>query len=224
VCGESDEGLGGCSGQVTWDDATSFCGAVGARLCTAAELSAKETSSTGCKYDKQLLWSSTECDGGYSLVSGKGEFTDCASETAVERTRCCADASGGPVVPPVPAPTPMPIVASASSCEDLGWTNLAKGSSSVCGESDDGLGGCSGELTWTEATSFCGAVGARLCTAAELSAKETKATGCGYDSQLLWSSTECDGGFSIVSGTGDASGCAAGVAVEKVRCCADTSV
>ena len=84
---------------------------------------------------------------------------------------------------------------SFSSCDDLGWTNAAAyGSSLVCGESDTGLGGCSGDLTWSCAVAFCESKGARLCSLSELQADETTGTGCVYDALQLWTRTACDAG------------------------------
>jgi len=58
------------------------------------------------------------------------------------------------------------------------WTNEARfGSSDVCGESDQSLGGCSGFRTWASADAFCRDSGARLCTLPELQADEARATG-----------------------------------------------
>jgi len=81
---------------------------------------------------------------------------------------------------------------SESNCTTLGWST-AGGSASVCGESDASpLAGCSGALNWSAAVSFCEAVGARLCTKAEIDADEAAGTGCSYDSELVWTSTRCD--------------------------------
>ena len=81
----------------------------------------------------------------------------------------------------IPTPSPIvPVTVSESTCEDLGWVNAdIYGSTSVCGESDLGLGGCSGALRWSEARAFCEDAGARLCTVAELAADEARGTGCG---------------------------------------------
>ena len=56
----------GCSGALTYSAAVAHCGAAGGRLCTAAELESGCTTSTGCSYDANLVWSST---GGYTNVA-----------------------------------------------------------------------------------------------------------------------------------------------------------
>jgi hypothetical protein len=73
---------------------------------------------------------------------------------------------------PTETPTSPPsreVIVSAATCAELGWTNaFSLGSTSVCGESDLGLGGCSGVRSFANALAFCEAPGARLCTVEEL--------------------------------------------------------
>ena len=247
VCGESDLNLGGCSGLLTWQAAVSFCESAGARLCTLEEIVNKETKSTGCGVDQVVSWSSSACAGGYSLAASFGsESPTCDASSSAHPTRCCADVVAGPPVAepssrPVVAPTPAPATAdspvpqptaalvpaavSASSCDDLGWTNAALyGSSSVCGESDNSLGGCSGLLTWQAAVSFCESAGARLCTLEEIVNKETRSTGCGIDKDLCWSSSACAGGYSLAVSLGtEPPACDAPSSMHHARCCADVS-
>lgn len=129
---------------------------------------------------------------------------------------------------PVPAPTKAPtnVLTSASTCDELGWNNAdERGSTSVCGETDLGLGGCSGTKSHSEATAICEAAGARLCTVAELQADETRGTGCKYDTRMMWTSDECTGGYSIAPGStrlATASSCeTASTGDVYTRCCAD---
>jgi len=96
--------------------------------------------------------------------------------------------------------------------------NARRGSDQVCGESDAGFGQgqgsrgggdqeCyGGQVThnansasetdttidgWVHGNSICRAVGARLCTAAELQAEETRGSGCAHDREWVWSSSLC---------------------------------
>jgi hypothetical protein len=105
--------------------------------------------------------------------------------------------------------------------------NAARGSAAVCGESDAGFGNGAGSRNggdaecyggnvvhdansasetdtlidgWAHASSICRAVGARLCTSAELQAEETRGSGCAHDREWVWSSTACDGGHEIAVG------------------------
>jgi hypothetical protein len=115
---------------------------------------------------------------------------------------------------------------SSQSCSSLAWTNAADyGSSSICGSSGLGIAGaCSGLMNWANAKSYCEAPGGRLCTLSELQNDEARATGCIYDTELMWSSTACPSGFWLgMGGTsgGTATLCSAVSAVVNVRCCAD---
>ena len=126
---------------------------------------------------------------------------------------------------PTGSPTPRPAPA---SCAGLGWANAnAYGSPAVCGESDLGLGGCSGAMTHAAAEAFCAGGGARLCTVDELAADEARGTGCGYDQKNVWSSTVCGAegnAWKIAPGStllAAAVECKGSVATRNVRCCAD---
>ncbi|MBR58259.1 MAG: hypothetical protein CMH54_09585, partial [Myxococcales bacterium] len=112
---------------------------------------------------------------------------------------------------------------------DTGWSTDG-GSTVICGESDDGLGGCSGAVTFAEALAFCADGGARLCTQSELAAGEAELTGCGTDvsPKRYWTSTPCDNGrFYTRSGDPDniavyPEQCTPMVASNvHARCCAD---
>ena len=51
------------------------------------------------------------------------------------------------------------------------------------------FGGCQRALTFLAATAKCQSIGARLCTYDELTADCTENTGCSFDYELIWSST-----------------------------------
>jgi len=161
---------------------------------------------------------------------------------APAKVRCCADVfftapAPVPTAALVLAPSLAPIYAlpdrdalltSSSSCDDLGWYNAAwadRGATDVCGESDLGLGGCSGEMTWAEARAFCESVGSRMCTSEELQNDEARGTGCNYGRRLVWSSTSCGAGSYNqaygASTSSEAVFCRAKAVVAVVRCCAD---
>jgi hypothetical protein len=112
---------------------------------------------------------------------------------------------------------------SEKSCAELGWTNAAsRGDPLVCGESDTGLGGCSGFKTWANAKTFCETPGARLCTEEEIDERESGGTGCGYDSYMIWTSTSCATGYLLGKGNGDGTTeCKAVSDTAYTRCCAD---
>jgi len=235
VCGESDSGFGGCSAPMNRNDALALCESAGARLCSVEELQANEVRGTGCGYDSRMVWSRDTCEGGFTVAYGAttgGSETSCLAASEEMPARCCADIGEQP--PPVPAPTKAPspvslhpaVLVSASSCEQLGWSNAQQfGTSLVCGESDRSLGGCSGFLSWPAARDFCEQSGARMCSLEELQADETRSTGCGYDKEELWSRSSCEGGFSLGFGAsfkGDETECLASPEAHPVRCCADS--
>ena len=119
---------------------------------------------------------------------------------------------------------------STKSCTDFEWSAGANGSDAVCGESDAGLGGCSGVLNWSAAKTFCEIAGARLCTLGDLLDNETAGTGCTYDTHHLWTGTPCsDTGFYVAAGKVDAFSskpvkCLDASASARTRCCADADV
>ena len=66
--------------------------------------------------------------------------------------------------------------------------NCRNANHGVWGESN--VPECYSEKNFTEAISICESVGARLCTEQELLDDCTRGTGCGYDSQHVWSSSQ----------------------------------
>ena len=72
----------------------------------------------------------------------------------------------------------------------LGW-NRRFGNTHVCGESDDGLGGCAIDVSYANALAHCTNQGARLCTPKELGNDVARSTGCGFDTRLVWTSESC---------------------------------
>ena len=73
VCANSVSPQGTCSGKVDWATAQGYCAATfgkKARLCTRKELEAGETLNSGCGYEQNLVWSSSDCNGGIYQVFG----------------------------------------------------------------------------------------------------------------------------------------------------------
>ena len=192
-------------------------------VCLKAELGGLVIYVGGGLYPEEISWSITLPSGTVEL--GGGGFSEvgfCPPPPSPQPTATLLP-TPSPSLKPTPRPSHEPTSpVSFSSCDDLGWTNAADwGSTLVCGESDLGLGGCSGLLSWSEATSFCESAGARLCTAQELASKESFSTGCGLDGEFLWSSTECDTGYSLVLGKGTEAACGSANEANYARCCAD---
>ena len=103
--------------------------------------------------------------------------------------------TAGPTYLPSEAPTHIPTVqleCSKKRCSELNWVIDKFGTSAVCGASDEApLTGCSGKVTSEVAQTICQSVGARLCSVEELSNDEARATGCNYDTALVWGRERC---------------------------------
>ncbi|NCS98805.1 type II secretion system protein [Candidatus Parcubacteria bacterium] len=72
-----------------------------------------------------------------------------------------------------------------------------------CGESDASGLGCNEGTTWKEAKDLCESVGARLCTIEETENNIPRGTGCGFDSDMVWTMSPCESGMYIREGNYD---------------------
>lgn len=91
------EGFDECQGNRTIAEAQAICESMGARLCSRAEMEADCTTKTGCNFDRELIWTSTECGGSVEPVwatASAGEVSPpCdedweACQDFVENTHC----------------------------------------------------------------------------------------------------------------------------------------
>ena len=238
-----------------WSHAEGICYEVGARLCTVEELSAGAGLHTGCGHDAAAIWTAQTCDAisgsAHSTISngGSGEQLCTPDDDTTVAVRCCAD-SAEQKQALVLANGVCDVYAeedctSAMSCTDLtaisgvpsSWP-AQLGDAMVCGESDEGLGpdhsavcyGVPGQgdpIGWAQAFSICTTAGARLCTVEELTADETRGTGCNHDAALVWSANVGDcaiGEHTAVIGATShdrPDECVADNGAAAVRCCAD---
>ena len=142
---------------------------------------------------------------------------------------------------PTEAPTKTQPPTEPLSCSELGYSNKdcaelgfavdisgKVDSLDICGDSKF-AGTCfPSATTWLEAKNSCESIGARLCTKDEIVGYETTQTGCGYDSSMIWSSTECEPGkYYTPKGQGNifGMGCtSASDATVAVRCCGDVTL
>ena len=199
VWGDSEVN-GQCHGSKTFEQARGLCSSIGARLCSREELVKDCTRNSGCGYDSRYAWSDTpvpeSSSRSYYTVCGRSTSTRCsggprlADENELMAVRCCANTSRG-----------------------AGWIKR----SSSCPWADSEINGsCKKGRTFAQAQSSCIGVGARLCTVSELESDCTAGTGCQFDHERVWSSTEsgeepafiqrsCGGGYSCYrsSGFGD---------------------
>merc|ERR1712176_1141246 len=132
---------------------------------------------TGCRFDNRHVWSSSPVDPPpvvdstqeFQVVCGKGSgCPDGDEQPAVvsekHSVRCCADNQVGP-----------------------GWKKRDQ-----CDVWATSLWPDCHETSFAEATQLCGLAGARLCTKTELADMCTFQTGCGFDNDLIWSSSPVD--------------------------------
>jgi len=121
----------------------------------------------------------------------------------------------GPTPAPTPAPTwaPTPPIPASGlfgnaqpdhsypsacdsppcSCAQLGW-GAGRGTSAVCssGRGPHGQGHCMGAMSMQSADVHCGAMGARLCTEAEIAADELDKSDCPLTTEAVWTSDGCN--------------------------------
>ena len=98
--------------------------------------------------------------------------------------------------------------------------------------SGNSAGKCPAKMTLAETKTYCKAHGTRLCSFAELSAGETRGTGCHHDGRRIWSSTVCsDDGNSVLTIAGSPRNhgrlprqCTPVTTKLYARCCADMVV
>ena len=168
-----------CEHGLNYDDAFAYCENKGGRLCTADELARDCSRDGGCGHNRDLVWTSDHPP--VVTVTFESSRGTCSSLTCAELDEVYGGAWSEPAV---------------------------YGSDMVCGESDNGLsndehgessnqcsgGGGAAHDGYDHAVAICAAIGARLCTAKELTADETRGSGCGHDAEMIWSSTPCDGG------------------------------
>jgi hypothetical protein len=211
VCGISDIPGVGCSSAKTFQQALEICVNAGARLCSLAEVLNNEVRLSGCNnFEGGRVWTSTreECPEGQVKTSGQSAnrapaCTDIA-ETFNMVVRCCVDEA-----PLCEAGEPCHPRGSLLTCNELNWettgdiSSAANGGqrngggygsdySNVCGESDAWEGGCEvgSTVDFETAANLCMGVGARLCTLSELLLNEGRGTGCSFDDNMTWTSTQ----------------------------------
>jgi hypothetical protein len=153
---------------------------VGARLCTPQELADDCTRGSGCSHDADQIWTSAEtspschCDCAHGETAAQymiqwgasnnnlnGDAPVAANADSTHEVRCCSDVK-------------MDSFSQRSGCSVWAESNIPT---------------CEDASTWTEAVTQCDAIGARLCTAQELSDDCTRGSGCGHDGDHIWSST-----------------------------------
>ena len=206
VWGESSLN-GACHSSKTFQEAQEICGLSDGRLCTRTELESACTQSTGCSFDEQLIWSSTDSTADPVPIPPTQSPTNTVGFTAGPTSRATTGATTSPVGGPPDSsmwvvcgkgagrcnekdtlanPSELHEVRCCSDTEKSGW--LQRPGCSVWGESSLN-GACHSSKTFQEAQEICGLSDGRLCTRTELESACTQSTGCSFDEQLIWSST-----------------------------------
>lgn len=234
VCGESEAGTTPTCQTAKLSDATDLCAASGARMCTIDEIDSGVTATTGCNFDTQYTWTSTWCglgpEGGkfYIGMGAGGSNADrkCKNPKKLYPVRCCSDVDLSAVTAaPATTTTTFPFLSARKDCATLGWEVTG----SACGESDkafkNGVDKCFSWKNHPDAERKCKKLGGRMCSQADIEAGVGKATGCGFDSSFLWTSTQCSGGYIQAKGNGDGTTqCREAKSKGPMRCCSDVTV
>ena len=185
VCGASTLSSNGCSTSTSWRHAALICASEGARLCTLEEARHGEAAGTGCGYDSERIWTADVdvCGrGAHMSAGGTPDVWDtlppeCSDDGTDHKVRCCADKVVGSVCE-VPC-------TSTRSCEELGWPEVEGSQDHICGTVGRGCP----HMNFVGAEAECASMGARLCTIEELGSGEAHGTGCGFDSERVWTSS-----------------------------------
>ena len=195
----SSGAVDGCVSVATWTEASLICTAEGSRMCTAAELlrgcAWSETgemstrAASPCASNRKQIWSDTPCElppnfvwvvpgaateNNSSVDLGELASDGCEATTAASASvgyhdvRCCSD-------------TELPGYQQLGNCSVFGESILSSSPSP----------GCNYANTYEEAALRCIVDGSRLCTKGELESRCAAGTGCGFDTELVWSSEAC---------------------------------
>jgi len=185
-----------CSGMLDFFQAKEFCENGGGRLCTSAEMAMGCAQNTGCKYNRQMVWTSStdfttenirnhldEPIVGFPASYG---IATCGSSEMVGKDKGCPifeeklDFTKSKI-------TPKRVVRCCSDA-DIGWNWRKNDTCGVWGGSKFN-NQCSGQKTFSEANAFCKSFGGRLCTSQEVAMDCTHNTGCYYNREMVWTSS-----------------------------------
>jgi hypothetical protein len=196
-----------CVSEVSADEATSMCQSLGGRLCSSQELSDPHWTeeSNDCSSEERV-WTSSACAFGTEVITQAGfhnylnsrpkRCTDMASFAAT--VRCCADEfePTGFEFPSISSVVAPMAGKSELTCDKMPGFAIPPMSrnKNVCstGYTSGPISKqCSGAVSFAQAQGICTRLGARICTADELSKDVAVGTGCDLEAQRVWTSTEC---------------------------------
>lgn len=221
-CSRAIKVAGVCPSSMTFLEAQSACAKIGARLCTSQELTVDVLDSEGCPVDR--VWSSSACAGSSEFITqasvkGMNVTKKCSHKTNAAMLKCCSSNNPDIKLADVSPNTCSELPAFVTSPTTL---NKAVCSAAAIGPNST----CSGNLTFVKAIQFCEQVGARLCTADELSQDIGNDQVCGYASNRVWTASECPAGYFSQAGAFPSlssvpRNCTDVMALLPVVCCAD---
>mmetsp|Transcript_39261 Transcript_39261/g.77208 ORF Transcript_39261/g.77208 Transcript_39261/m.77208 type:complete len:697 (+) Transcript_39261:50-2140(+) len=238
VCASSFVDGSQCAVAATYRRAFEICRSQGARLCRVQELHKNVAAGTGCKLDRQRVWTRSSCGQGNDklerMTAGgstlAGIQPQCTLSDQFFGVRCCADQNGDEDRADLPLNIRTQKDKSSYSCRQLGW-HYTSPNSNVCSTSFKGK--CSLPVSYATAQLQCTSAGGRLCTAKELLSDAAAGTGCGLDMKLVWTSDRCSNKWLVRQGAVATAGARRGVDHHRsscqpisarkanVRCCAD---
>jgi len=168
----------------TWSVSKWICeNEFGGRLCTTQELQQDCTQGTGCGFDNRRVWSSEQnavcgasTNGG--SCGGRSSIPMRNNLEALHGVRCCASHAWQPA---------------GSASYQCPWVTS---------------GACQQSKTHAEAQQYCQGLhqGSRLCTENEVGRECAKYSGCGFDDDLVWTSTRAECDLAFLSANGNANG------------------
>ncbi|CAJ1959551.1 unnamed protein product [Cylindrotheca closterium] len=184
-----EDGRVQCFHDVTYAEALDICALNGGYVCTKDQVDAGCTRSSGCGHDADLIWTDAEAPARIMpelpyqepvdpeewlyLECGKGEGQCGTVDTSAQakdkhEVRCCSD-------------IPLPGWMRSSGCENWHESELIA--------LDGSSGTCFHESSYAEAQAICKKNDAYVCTQEQVKSGCVKGSGCGHDSDLIWTST-----------------------------------
>lgn len=180
-CRSRDPNTWQCGWWVKWSDADAFCNNMGwgRRMCTWAELRTSVCCNRGCQLDRQSIWTSDAVELFNAVTTTTTTTTITTTTMSVDSwfytvAGCPADANA-----PAAVPQQKDFRAGAVCCFDGGpW----------CRHANNPV--CQRQLTYGEALYHCMIIGGYPCTREQLEFQQCCDKQCGYDTTLVWSSTQ----------------------------------
>merc|ERR1719491_1974702 len=175
-----------CYASKNFLEAECICGKHDGRVCTKEEIDGNCSQGTGCGFDREVVWTSTD------EPASIGE--QCASETQGVSTllkhwalcgkngRCNDELNNEVFDYNVPH--------EVRCCSDVakdGWSKRA-GCTVWTESSFDSV--CYASKNFLEAECICGKHDGRVCTKEEIEGNCSQGTGCGFDREVVWTSTD----------------------------------